>query len=427
MIKFAIPAVIKGQGDYRSDIKTGLTTLGSGLGGKLASLFGFGDYTVRVNSLVYPGKDDQVPMFGNDNGAVRIRHREYITDIFGSVLFDLTSYQINPAAAATFPWLSKIAINFEQWCPHGIVFDYRSMSSEMQVAATTALGTVILGTEYNALATRFVNKQSMEASQFAVSVKPSVSVMHPIECDITQTPSQPLYVRLPGDASVNADPRLYDLGNFQVATQGMAINGGDQGELWVTYDIELLKPILNSPPATLLDLSSHFTVTNYFFGTPAPDAIYDLTRAGPVTPINALGVTYTPGAYGGFDLVFPPHLGTGPYLVTLGVTCDVYQTVALGGAPPLGTTGSSNVNFPNLFRNDTTYLEWSPSKDTPGVTGTDQVLFSLIFKIDDVAAEARLPLFFYINGDGFPTVPITTATSVSTYDLIITRLSEAFA
>lgn len=233
-------------GSYKSDLSSGIKSIGSGLGGMFSSLLGLGDYKVKANTLtgVGPGMNDQIPAMHDINGGVRICHREYLGDIYGSINFNNVSFAIQPANSTTFPWLSQLALNFEQWKPLGLIFEFRSMSSDTQIASSTALGSVVLATEYNALAPGFASKQAMENSQFVVSTKPSASVIHPIECDLSQTPNQPLYIRLP--QSSTGDARLFDLGNFQIATQGMLTDGSNQGELWVSYDVILLKPIIGN-------------------------------------------------------------------------------------------------------------------------------------------------------------------------------------
>jgi hypothetical protein len=88
----------------------------------------------------------------------------------------------------------------------------------------------------------------MENSEFAVSVKPTKDLMHGIECATSQTVLPKLYVRT-GDPPSGQDLRLYDLGQFQFATQNNPVQ--NLGELWVSYCVEFFKPIL---PAIGLDV-----------------------------------------------------------------------------------------------------------------------------------------------------------------------------
>lgn len=242
-------------------------------GGGLGHVLGMGDYTVQHNVLV---AGDQVPSFGSaaDRETV-VYHREFITDITTSGTtgaFKIDTFPINPGLAQTFPWLSGVADNYEEYAIDGMIFEYKTTSSNA-VAATNnnpALGTVILATQYNSLSPVFTNKQQMENYEFGCSTNPSCSVMHAIECAPFLTPNHLLYIR---DGSQNdissGDLRLYDLGKFSIATVGCQAPDAVIGELWVTYKVKLVKSRLPSPD----NLYAHYQIndtqplspgTNYF-------------------------------------------------------------------------------------------------------------------------------------------------------------------
>jgi len=209
---------------------------------KLNTISGHGDYTIKSNTLM---RSDGVPMFQAGTNGVVVAHREFIQDIYSSQDFVNTVFPIQPALPSTFPWLSAIAQNFEQYRITGMIFEFKTTSADALNSTNTALGTVILSTNYNALAPPFINKQQMENNFFTSSTKPSMSVIHAIECAAHETPNQPAYVRL-GDVS-NGDLRLYDLGNFQIATVGFQnATPFICGELWMSYRIELYKPQLSA-------------------------------------------------------------------------------------------------------------------------------------------------------------------------------------
>nr|QKV51154.1 putative capsid protein [Crucivirus sp.] len=222
--------------------------LGRAAGGLFSKIFGRGSYEVKTNTITRPGSyvmdgQDQVPLMHNDRGTARIRHREYVQDLQTSVAFANTRFAINPTNTQLFPWLSALAQNYEQYKILGMVFEWKSLSADALNSTNTALGSVSLATQYNALDAPFLNKQQVLNYQFATSCKPAECMMHPLECDPSQTPSQPLYIRIGSQQS--GDARLYDMGilNFvAVGSQAAAI----AGELWVTYDILLIKPRLSS-------------------------------------------------------------------------------------------------------------------------------------------------------------------------------------
>lgn len=225
------------------------SALGGGLGGLahagIKTITGRGDYTVRQNALIY--NRDSVPQFTSSNPRCTIlTHSEFIRDVVGSVNFQVDSFDINATNPAAFPWLSQIARNYEQVVWQGLVFQFKTTCATAVASTNTALGTVVMATQYDTLSPLFTNKQQMEACEFAQSSVPSASILHAIECDPSLTASQGLFYNdNPANSNVNADPRLYNIGRFNIATVGMQA-AATVGELWVTYKVCLLKPKLNA-------------------------------------------------------------------------------------------------------------------------------------------------------------------------------------
>lgn len=232
---------------------------GGKLGGKLGSylhyigkIFGSGDYVtstqqVANNTLV---NSAQAPQFANSKHAMRIQHREFLGDIYSSATpgqFQIQDYPINPGMQQTFPWLSEVVgSNYQQYRINGMVFEFRSMSADALNSTNTALGSVVMATDYDSTDLRFNSKAQMENTEFGVSCKPSACMIHAIECARSQTSISEQYVRFAAPPA-NADIRLYDLGRFSIATVGMQAASVNLGELWVSYDITFLKPIQSEP------------------------------------------------------------------------------------------------------------------------------------------------------------------------------------
>nr|WAE43113.1 MAG: capsid protein [Cressdnaviricota sp.] len=213
---------------------------GSALGGIINKITGLGDYTIEHNSIAGIG-GDPVPAVINTHTGVRICHREYIQDVDSSIGFTNIGYSINPGVINTFPWLSAIAQNFQQYKFHGLVFTFVSTSADALNSTNTALGTVIMATNYNAFQNLFQSKSQMENNEFTTSGKPSVNIMHMIECDPKQTIQEGKFYIRTGALGANQDIKTYDQGLFQLATVGsQAIS--TIGELHVSYDIEFFKP-----------------------------------------------------------------------------------------------------------------------------------------------------------------------------------------
>ena len=143
----------------------------------------------------------------------------------------------------TFPWLSQLAMSFAQYKWRGLVFTYKTTSSDLVTSTNPSLGTVMMATDYNAAEEPFVDKRSMASYEFTTSSKPSLSFVHGIECEKQQTAEHMFYVR-DGPPKDNGDIRLYDIGSFSIATQGMQSTDPNAtiGELWVAYEIEFFKP-----------------------------------------------------------------------------------------------------------------------------------------------------------------------------------------
>jgi len=225
-------------------------SIGRSMGAGLSAISGYGDYSVKSNSLSKVSTSaDMVPQFVKNEHSVRVCHREFISDLVAPALpgtFVNKEFAINPGNSALFPWGSRFAKQYSQYKIHGMVLVYKSMTSDY--AAAGPLGTVIMATNYNAVDRAFNNKIEMENSEFAVSTKPSLSLIHAIECDPSVSGESTLYIRDPTyETTDTSDRRFYDYGKFQVATTGLpsqVVPGTTLGELWVSYDIEFMKPII---------------------------------------------------------------------------------------------------------------------------------------------------------------------------------------
>jgi hypothetical protein len=212
--------------------------LGRAAGSILGRITGLGDYKVTYNTVAGKGGP---PSFGEGNTIVT--HREYVMDVFGSTGFSSTSFTINPANGSFLPWLCREATNYEEYKFHGLVFTFKSNSATSIASTNTALGTVIAATQYNPNDVPFSSKMEMENHYFCTSAKPSETFLHAVECKPDRTVIPQLYVAQPSTAGAVIDLRLTNFATFTLATVGMQA-ASNIGELWVTYQIELIKPRL---------------------------------------------------------------------------------------------------------------------------------------------------------------------------------------
>lgn len=348
--------------------------IGNAGGSFISKMLGHGDYAVtnapqlKENNLVLANAA-QMPQFGTGKVACKFVHREFLGDVYSSSTpgaFKITDFPINPGLDQTFPWLSGVVgAKFQQYRINGMSFEYRSMSADALNSTNTALGSVIMSTDYDSADTTFASKQEMENTEYGVSCKPSVNMMHGIECSRFQTPVSELYIRA-FDVPAGKDIRLYDMGRFSVATVGCQAPNVNLGELWVSYDIDCFKAI-EQVPQYLTPLSQY--ILNDVDATHA----LGLTQTERLDQIG-LVFDYTAGVA---SIIFPLDLPPGStfslyYYVygaaTAGVP-DVSPPTLAGGLSAVGSTmgnpygvaytGSNGRGFYGVFRYDGT--------GTPGV------------------------------------------------------------
>lgn len=332
---------VSGMGDYSGGgldiqglIKDVLKSVNPLLGTAAGLITGFGDYVqpkfaVKQNSILDMGVDPP-EVVNTPMRNVIVRHREYLGDIFcgSSGVFTIQGYPIQPGNSLTFPWLSAVAGNFEQYRLRGCVFEFKSTSGDALNSTNTALGTVIMATQYDVTKPAFANKMQIENHQYAMSAKPSYSMMHPIECDRTQSPIQELYIRQDDYQPANYDPKLYDFGTFYIASYGMQSSTPfNLGELWVTFEVELIKPVmLQAGPSSIA--TGHYTnntgiTTSAYFGTVASVTTKQFTNLKAVFTTNTVTL---------------PDIDSGSYLAIYAV----YGTsAALTGVNPSYTNASA--------------------------------------------------------------------------------------
>jgi hypothetical protein len=216
------------------------------VGDAISKISGYGSYTVNHNTLqkstLY--NDEGVPSFSSIGHGNRIRHREFITDVIAPPVpneYDVRGLRISPENSSLFPWFSKLASRYQKYKVHGMVFYYRSTSTDYQNS-----GTVAIAVNYNATEGVYTNSESMLNAMFAVSSKPSLSFAAPVECDPSTSPDGGYYVRHPSNITGVTDLRLSTVGVLNLATYGLSVDPGTVlGQLWCTYDIELLYPYVN--------------------------------------------------------------------------------------------------------------------------------------------------------------------------------------
>jgi len=361
--------------------------IGRWLGQGIGSIFGSGDYTLAgpkpdYNVLV---NGSQIPQFSTTHSTNIICHREYLGDITGTSAFNNTAYPLNPGMFQTFPWLSTVAQNFQEYRFHGVTFEFRSLITDY--VTNGAPGVVVMSTNYNADVPTYMTKQQMENAEYAVSVKPTRDLMHGIECAIDQTILPHRYVRT-GSVPAGQDLRLYDYGNFQFATQSNPTS--DLGALWVSYCVEFMKPVLPTTDGGTVQ-SVHFNRSGGSGTNPLGTAT--VTTSGSLaTTIGATNALWT-------------ATPNSQYLITI----DWAGTNATISFP--GFTFSSNFTLVKLWSNNTS--QFGDGYGGGLSTGTCSVQF-IVKENAGILASG----FFAIGSTG--TLPTSSAV-----DIYITQLDNS--
>jgi hypothetical protein len=385
-----IRGAIHGRGTYFGDVGQRLGAragayLGSKAGNMLGSILGSGSYKLSRNSLSIPTENGPPTFLATKDGSMIVAHREYIADITSSTVFTNRTFNINPGLAATFPWLSQIASNFEQYEMLGLIFEFKTTSASSVASTNTALGVAIMATEYNVDATPFSNKQQMESYQFSCSSTPSASFIHPVECAAGENVLKNMYVRT-GSVPTGEDPRFYDLGLFQLATAGMQAPS-TIGELWVSYHVKLRKPKLRtlSGNAQSAHLTTHYDVST---STLAPFTVVSGTT---------LGVNITIPVSNQYTIVFPTQ---GNYLV------NMTNVPASGG-------GTLSGQFYNSYGSGAGGLPFFGPTKTNTILSTTTTIATMSFACTTLA-----------GGTATITVPGAVTTD-SYFDVVVTVLAES--
>nr|UNI73866.1 MAG: coat protein [brine shrimp noda-like virus 1] len=236
---------------------------GSSLGAALSKWLGSGDYQVSSNSMVSSMKaSGSIPLMHKNDQSIVVRHKEFIGEIKSSVDYKVQySLELNPGVAATFPWLSNIAKNYQEYRFKGVIFHYVPTSGSAVASTNNALGSVMMQTSYRATDTPPDTKREILNEYWSTETAPFESTCHPIECNPAENPFNVQYVR---QTSVPAGDNLllYDLGRTFIATSGQQIDDVILGDLWITYEVELKKPTLYSNVMSAeSNLCSFFTPT----------------------------------------------------------------------------------------------------------------------------------------------------------------------
>jgi len=184
------------------------------------------------------GQRSSAPVVQATRDQCRVVHRELLASVTGSAAYTVQrTLAMNPGLAASFPWLSTQAQNWERYRFNRLRFCYYTRTG------SNVPGFVLLIPDYDA-------SDAQPASEQIASTYEDVAEDAPwkdIECFCRPAAMHAIgptkFVRS-GALAANQDVKTYDAGNFFLATiDGTAV---PWGKLWVEYDVTLFTP--QTPP-----------------------------------------------------------------------------------------------------------------------------------------------------------------------------------
>jgi hypothetical protein len=320
-----------GFGDYFEDVGS---WLGKKAGGFIGKLFGTGDYTSGAGIHMSDTPDGnallegtQIPsMNGSPNDPVRVPHKEYIGPVYSSQAFTSTVIPFSPGLP-NYPWLSRQANAYAEWCPKGAILMYVPKVSPNN---NTASGNVTLASNYNVTLPAFTSMEQASNQMFSAPGRPMDGLMMAVECAPKERLFQNLQVVADLSGASGDDRRASVLCNFNICVEGCPTTGDQIGSLWLTSLIEFTKPTTTSTTA----------VARQGFYTAATASVVQTNTAGPFTnqtmvlqgptawPVTFAPTTATLSLPGGTYLVECSRTSTTPYFQATSTPTNVTATGA---------------------------------------------------------------------------------------------------
>ncbi len=232
------------------------------------------------------GQKMREPSIQASKGSVRIRHRELVATIAGSVAFTVGQQIVtNPGLSASFPWLATQASGWEQYRFHKLCYQLITR------APTTATGSVLIVPDYDVLDPLPTTEQVASTFRDAVEDAPWKDQNCVLDMSAMFGIGPRKYVR--SGLVVGTDQKTYDGAQVFVCTVGQA-DTSSIGKLWAEYDVEFFVPQ---------------TITSGAISSPSTFAQFNLSAAQGLTTgvaatlafdqvvINALGIVNSSGTF----------------------------------------------------------------------------------------------------------------------------------
>jgi hypothetical protein len=282
----------------------------------------------------------------------------------------LGQYAINPGQAATFPWLSSIAKNYEKF--KFLMLEFYTVPQVSGFATAGQTGEVVLSVDYDASDAAPANYQQQ------TDVWPHSSEPPPMKQRIILSPkemhkeSDAKFVR-PGGVIGGTDIKTYDCGNLFLGAVGVSGGAVPLFSLHVRYSVEFTVPILENFAQAPQNNSTTFLV----------DSVATLTTVTPYQPLlaavkstslqvtNGLNVVNTAGsivpAAGNYTLNVSSIFFNTSSVLTL-VSLEILKNGVVQNPLDGTTTAITSASTPLLSLNASTFISCN---------GTDAITLSL--------------------------------------------------
>lgn len=294
----------------------------------------------RMNSYSFSKKAVAQIKRGFTEGAIRVKHAEHVRDMLSATDLTIVPYAINPGSYYPFKWLSRIASKYSEWKFHKCEFFFRSTMADQTTGSTGALGSIIMSWQSNVYDQTPTTKIELENTHHSKSGKPSENLRLAIPSAGNVLRRQ--FVEDGIAIKEKADIRLDYNGEFQFSVTGMPnVAQFVIGELWVKYDVELMKP---------KERDEMLLTDNYLFQTGIDDAD-PLGTDGTVFGIGIRNSTLGTFEQNTHTIRFKREIESGIFLI-------VYEILfgAAGNATFAGG-GLTNCEFIPLFESSLAQLE----------------------------------------------------------------------
>lgn len=351
-----------------------------GVLGAASNYIGRGSY--KANGLISGGADTMPRMnhINDETGSLMVSHRERLMDVFApsDSGFHQDVFTVSPGIEKTFPWLSQIAANYEEYELMQCVFEYDGHSLVGINDTLEVQGSLIMATQMNVKDKPFRDRHEMERFPHASKCAQHGSMAHGVECDPRKIQGDGhRYIRMGGLAK-DEDARDFDHAKFTIGQYNTPteLAGKEIGQLYVYYTVKLMKPKISSGRGDAISTFRAFCDNpdaTRAFGRLGNDAAQTLTNGMQVAARNSLPLTPTYGAPVANSqgvMVFTPSddltLTFDPYVSgTFRVTVTISHDGALGSALTVVPSGSATLvksQLPTLGANDAVLFQSTNSE-----------------------------------------------------------------